>query len=202
MKLITRGAEAEVYRKDNSIIKKRIKKDYRIPEIDCSLRKFRTKREAKIIEKLVSYNIPVAKLEECDLENYTLTLQEIKGIKLRDKLNKSNCIKLCREIGRIIALLHNKNIIHGDLTTSNMIFSKLDNKIYFIDFGLSMFSDKIEDKAVDIHLFKRALESKHNLFFEKGFKSFIQGYKTVSDDFVSIIKRLEQVDLRGRNKTK
>ena len=42
--------------------------------------------------------------------------------------------------------------------TNDMIY---DKKIYLIDFGLSLYSNKPEDKAVDLHLLKQALESKH-----------------------------------------
>ncbi len=79
--------------------------------------------------------------------------------KAEDKNNLLNSI--FKEIGNLIGKMHNQNIIHGDLTTSNMIVNSNEKKIYFIDFGLSFFSEKIEDKAVDLHLLKRALESKH-----------------------------------------
>ena len=62
-------------------------------------------------------------------------------------------------IGESVARIHQKDIIHGDLTTSNMIFK--NEKVFFIDFGLGYISRKIEDKAVDIHLLKQALEAKH-----------------------------------------
>ncbi|MBU4493256.1 MAG: Kae1-associated serine/threonine protein kinase, partial [Nanoarchaeota archaeon] len=119
--------------------------------------------------------------------------------KLRDALNNTNCVKLCKELGKKIAILHNNNIIHGDLTTSNMI---LNNEIYFIDFGLSFFSDKTEDKAVDIHLLRQALESKHHEIFKNAFKAVLSGYKIKNPDYNIIIKRLEKVEARGRYKGK
>ena len=105
---------------------------------------------------------------------------------------------LANEIGVKLAKLHDSDIIHGDLTTSNMI---LDKEIVFIDFGLSFHSNKIEDKAVDIHLFKQALESKHFKVKEKALEEFLKGYKK-SKDYAEIMKRLEQVELRGRYKHK
>ena len=95
--------------------------------------------------------------------------------------------------------MHNNNIIHGDLTTSNMI---LENEIYFIDFGLSFFSDKTEDKAVDLHLLRHALESKHHKIFEKSFKAVLNGYKSKCRKYNETIKRLEKVESRGRYKGK
>jgi len=202
MKLIAQGAEAEIFSRDDSIIKKRIKKDYRIKEIDIPLRKFRTKRETKVIEKLLSLGLCAPSVKNIDLGNMNLEMDYIKGIKARDKLNNSNFDKLCKEIGRYVGVMHSNGIIHGDLTTSNMIFCNKDKKIYFIDFGLSFFSVKVEDMAVDIHLFRQALESKHNQIWEKAFKSFLQGYKSKACRYSEIMKRFEAVESRGRNKGK
>ena len=198
MKQISSGAEAIIY-KHNNILKDRIKKNYRIPEIDMPLRKSRTRREAKILEKLSSLGFPAPKLISMDDKDMKIEMEFINGKKLRDVLNEKNCTKLCTELGKKIAFLHNNNIIHGDLTTSNMIVSE---EIYFIDFGLSFFSYKTEDKAVDLHLLRQALESKHYMLWEKAFKSAIDSYKKHVKDCAAIIKRLEIVELRGRNKTK
>lgn len=206
MKLIAQGAEAEIYQDNSAIVKKRIKKDYRISEIDLPLRKFRTKREAKVIEKLNLLGIPVPKLLSLDSDNATLQIEKIEGIKLRDKLNSSNFKQLCSSLGKMIAEMHNNDIIHGDLTTSNMIYSSTSDKksgrIYLIDFGLSFFSQKVEDKAVDIHLLRQALESKHNSIWEKAFEAFMSGYKTKSNNCSEIISRFDKVEERGRNKAK
>ena len=198
MKLIAQGAEAKIYRTDNKIIKDRIKKDYRIKEIDERLRKQRTKREAKIFEKLSRLNFPAPKLIKTNNEQ-KLEIEFIKGPKIRDILEKSDYKKLSEEIGKKIAILHNNTIIHGDLTTSNMILNK---EIYFIDFGLSFFSHKIEDKAVDLHLLKQALESKHYKIWEQAFESALEGYKREAKDSSEVLKRLEKVEKRGRYKGK
>ena len=78
----------------------------------------------------------------------------------------------------------------------------LDKEIYFIDFGLSFFSNKIEDKAVDLHLLRQALESKHYKIWEKAFESVLFGYKSKAQDAKEILARFEKVEERGRNKTK
>jgi len=210
MKLIGCGAEAEVYLEKatckgktiTKIVKKRIQKDYRIKEIDIPIRRFRTKREAKVLEKAIALNIPVPKVILVDKDKMEIEMEEIAGLKLRDKLNTLNYLKLSRELGGLIATLHNNDIIHGDLTTSNMVYESKKKKIFLIDFGLSFFSEKVEDKAVDIHLLKQALESKHNKFWEKSYTSFLNSYKSKSNNFKEIISRLEQVESRGRNKKK
>ncbi|OIO63992.1 Kae1-associated kinase Bud32 [Candidatus Woesearchaeota archaeon CG1_02_33_12] len=199
MKKIGAGAEALIYLDKKEVVKERIKKSYRLKQIDEKLRKFRTRREAKVLEKLHSIGFPIPKLILSDDKKMLIKMEFLKGKKLRDILNKKNCEKLCREIGEEVATLHKKGIIHGDLTTSNMI---LKDKIYFIDFGLSFFSDKIEDKAVDIHLLRQALESKHHEIFKKSFKAMLAGYKIKNPDYNTIIKRLEKVETRGRYKGK
>jgi len=199
MKKIGAGAEALIYIDKKEVVKERIQKSYRLKQIDEKLRKFRTRREAKVLEKLHSIGFPIPKLILSDDKKMLIKMEFLKGKKLRDILNKKNCEKLCREIGEEVATLHKKGIIHGDLTTSNMI---LKDKIYFIDFGLSFFSDKIEDKAVDIHLLRQALESKHHEIFKKSFKAMLAGYKIKNPDYNTIIKRLEKVEARGRYKGK
>ncbi|MFT4303948.1 MAG: KEOPS complex kinase/ATPase Bud32 [Candidatus Woesearchaeota archaeon] len=201
MKLITSGAEAKIYEINDTIIKQRNAKQYRINEIDISLRKFRTKREAKILKTLNELSVNVPKIRTVDLKKFEIIMDKITGNKLRDKLKNSNYEKIAKNIAKDIAIIHNNNIIHGDLTTSNMILTN-NNQIYFIDFGLSFFSTKSEDKAVDIHLFRQALESKHNKIWEKMFEIFIIEYTKKVDNAKEIIDRFKKVEIRGRNKNK
>ncbi len=125
----------------------------------------------------------------------------IKGKLLRDifdKLKQSERKEICISIGKQIANLHDASIIHGDLTTSNMILK--DKEVYFIDFGLGFVSNREEDKAIDLHLFKQAIESKHYLHFNS-FEDVIEGYKE-SENSSKVFNRLELVERRGRYKRK
>lgn len=157
-KVIQQGAEAKIILKGGEIIKDRIKKSYRLKELDEKIRKSRTKRESKILEKAFKL-IPVPKIISTDNKE-KIEMQFIPGLKLSENLDKiKNNVEICKIIGKQIAKLHDNNIIHGDLTTSNMILNP--PILYFIDFGLSYISARIEDKAVDIHLIKEAFEAKH-----------------------------------------
>ena len=196
-KIIGSGAEAVIYL-DGNVIKDRVRKSYRIKEIDDKLRKSRTRREAKIFEKLAAIGFPAPRLVKSD-EKEIIEMDFIDGDKIRDILERSDYVKLCREIGRKIAVLHNNAIIHGDLTTSNMI---LKDEIYFIDFGLSFFSHKIEDMAVDLHLLRQALESKHYNVWEECFKAALDGYRIESKNGDLVLERLKVVEKRGRYKGK
>jgi TP53 regulating kinase-like protein len=196
--LIAQGAEAKLFLDSKKITKDRFKKTYRIKEIDERLRKSRTRREAKILDKLKTINFPCPKLIHSD-DKEVLEMEYIKGQKVRDILEKSNYIRLSEEIGKKVAILHNNTIIHGDLTTSNMLLNK---EINFIDFGLSFFSHKIEDMAVDLHLLKQALESKHHKIWEKCFNAVLKAYEKESTKGKEVLNRLKVVETRGRYKQK
>ncbi|MCP3685889.1 MAG: Kae1-associated serine/threonine protein kinase [bacterium] len=199
MKLLAEGAEAKIYRTKNTVVKDRIKKSYRIKEIDDRLRKFRTRREAKVFDKLEQLSFPAPRLIDSSDRTMEIEMDYINGKKVRDVLTAKNCKKLGAEIGKDIGILHKNHIIHGDLTTSNMI---LKNKVYFIDFGLSFFSKKAEDKAVDLHLLRQTLESKHHKIWKTCFAAVLQGYKRANKDNKEILQRFEKVEARGRNKIK
>ena len=196
-KIIAQGAEAILIHADNKLIKKRTKKSYRLPILDEKLRKQRTRKEAKLLEK-ASKLIPVPKIIKSSDKEMEIDMEFIKGKKLSESLDKlENAKEICIQIGQNIAKLHDAGIIHGDLTTSNMILH--EGKVYFIDFGLGFESQKIEDKAVDLHLIKQALEAKHFLNFESFFKAILKGYE-ISKHHAATISRLQKVELRGRYK--
>ena len=119
-------------------------------------------------------------------------------------------------IATAIAAMHNGENIHGDLTTSNMMLKPnklidlpstshqlVDMKdlgtLYMIDFGLSMVSSKIEDKAVDIYVLKRAFISTHP-GSEKLFERILEQYKTKIQKGLQIIQKFREVEMRGRKR--
>jgi len=195
MKIIQIGAEAVLIRKKDKLIKNRIPKLYRLKEIDYKIRKSRTRREAKLLSRL---NF-VPRLFNFDDQKAEIEMEFIDGKLLRDILNNMYSKKrkeICKLIGRQIYEMHQKGIIHGDLTTSNMILR--NNKIYFIDFGLGFFSNRIEDKATDIKLLRQALESKHHTCFNRVYKEILKEYK--DKKVLEWLK--DKVEKRGRYKGK
>lgn len=191
MKKIAQGAEAIIYRDNSRVIKDRIKKNYRISEIDTKLRRTRTNAEARLIKRAEKAGLLVPKVIK--KEKNKLTLEFIDGKKLRDYLASSKDVKIMKLLGELVSKMHKANIIHGDLTTSNLI--KKEAEIYFIDFGLSQYSEKIEDKAVDLHVFKECLKSKHFEIYEKAWNIFKEAYS-----LEDVLKRLKKVESRGRYK--
>jgi Kae1-associated kinase Bud32 len=192
MKQIQQGAEATIYQDKDKITKLRTSKSYRLPILDNKLRKSRTKAEAKIINKLQSI-IPVPKILETDNQQ-TIKMEFIDGKKLSEHLEQLDWKSICKKLAENLTKLHNQDLIHGDLTTSNMIFK--DNLVYLIDFGLGFHSHKIEDKAVDLHLLKQALDAKHFSIFPEAFNIILKNYKAKQSDL--IIKRIETIEKRGR----
>jgi Kae1-associated kinase Bud32 len=200
MELIAAGAEASIYQTDGKVVKERKPKAYRIKELDEKLRLSRTKREAKVMEALKKQGLNVPKVLAVDENACSVTMELVDGKKVRDILTAENNGSICREIGTMIGLMHKNDIVHGDLTTSNMILD--GTKVYFIDFGLSMFSKREEDKAVDLHLFRQALESSHHQITAECFTTAMTAYKKANPSWKSVFERLEIVEERGRNKHK
>ncbi len=193
MKLIGHGAEAKVYETKNSVLKTRIKKSYRHELIDKQLRKLRTRSESKLLTKVLSVGVNVPKVLNFDDKKMTLEMDKIDGKKVRDIFDDSdeNLKKIiCKELGKTIKKLHQNNIIHGDLTTSNMIWN---DKLFLIDFGLGKVSMRIEDKAVDIHLLKECFKSKHHVHWKTYWKSFKNNY-----GLKKTFDQLEKVEARTR----
>ncbi len=199
------------------VIKARIPKTYRHPELDKKIRKRRTKSEKKILEKASKFvDIPAVIEVIGDESNfagnppqYSIKMEYINGKKLSehlDNFSKEKQKEICKILGESIAKLHKNEIIHGDLTTSNMIFvssnSKNKSKVFFIDFGLGYISTKIEDKAVDLHLLTQALESKHFRNWELLLKKIFNSYeKTIGKDYSEkIFQRIKKIEKRGRYK--
>jgi len=206
-KLIAQGAEAIILLDKNIIIKKRISKSYRIPELDNKIRIRRTRSETKLLLK--ANNIINSPKPDEQKEKFEITMPFINGKKLSEHLDKFSLTKqkqICKQIGEDIAKLHDKNIIHGDLTTSNMILveggrlgGRGGQRIYLIDFGLGYQNGKYEDKAVDLHLLKQALEAKHFKHWKELYKEFEKSYLKSKNSKI-VFERLKAVEKRGRYK--
>lgn len=194
LKLINIGAEARISLDNDYILKERISKGYREKELDLKIRKQRTKKEARLIQRAARTGIAVPKV--LDSSDFSIKMEFIDGLRMKDILDTGNMKVLCAEIGKTIAKLHNDSIIHGDLTTSNMIYK--DSKVYFIDFGLGFISSKIEDKATDIHLLEEAIESTHYKIASSALLIVFDSYRRHCKDSAEIFERLKQIKLRGR----
>lgn len=199
MRIIQKGAEAIICvdEKSDAVIKERIKKRYRIPELDERIRRQRTKREAKLMQDARRVGVLTPTIIE--VKNSKIIMEHIDGRKVKDILNKVNKQKrkiICETIGRYIGLLHSYDIIHGDLTTSNFLIQ--GNDIYLIDFGLGFYSSRVEDKATDLRLLYEVLKSTHFKILKDIWKIILKAYKKTYPQASEIIKRVEKIKERVR----
>lgn len=200
--LIARGAEAEIHLTNwlgrKAIAKWRVPKIYRNKKIDNELRKTRTRIEARLISEVKKYGVPTPIIYELDPDECLIVMEYIQGARIKDILDNTDDKKrefICRKIGESIAKLHCNGIIHGDLTTSNMIL--FNKKIFFIDFGLGEKSKELESQGVDLHVLMEAFKSAHSTVI-KSFNIVLESYKKnyKSADFV--IKKMYEIAGRGR----
>jgi Kae1-associated kinase Bud32 len=202
-KILYRGAEAEIclskYMGRTVIQKRRVKKANRIKEIDAQLIASRTKEEAKLIAESRTHGVSVPLLYDVDLAKGIITMEYLAGDRVKDILNSLEELerkRICQKIGESIARLHNHDIIHGDITTSNMIL--LNDRIHFIDFGLGCKNREIEAKGVDLHVLMEAFESTHSKY-SHCFTYVFEGYELkFHGDASAVMKKIEDIVQRGR----
>jgi TP53 regulating kinase-like protein len=198
--LIKKGAEADIHLTDwygrKAVRKVRKPKKYRNKFLDEQIRKKRTLHEAEMISSAKKVGVATPLIYFVDPKNSAIVMQYVKGDLVRDVISKN--LRLSRQMGVLTAKLHAKNIVHGDLTTSNFI--TFDHKLVLIDFGLSYYSDRIEDKAVDIRLIKEIMSSAHSTIFDNAFKLFMEGYESVNGQKFTarIMRKVKEIEGRGR----
>ena len=204
LELLARGAESELrkgyYYGVPAVYKLRRRKEYMDPSLDSDLRRARTLREAKVLSAAWRAGVPVPALLAVYPTLGLLIMRYIEGVRLKEALDRGvddHC-HLARKAGIILGMLHEQGISHGDPTTSNYILTST-GELYIIDFGLADFTSEIEDLAVDIHLFRRAVSSSHAHLANSLIKCFIDGYSSVRGEKARpVIERAEEIMLRGR----
>jgi len=204
--LIKKGAEASLYLEEwhgrKVIMKKRLPKKYRLPELDEAIKSQRTVREPQFLHMAKEAGVPTPTIFMVDVAEATIIMEFVEGKQVKqvlDKVSAEERTRLCRHIGRLIGRLHNSGLIHGDLTTSNMILTPHGN-VVFMDFGLSERSKELEARGVDLHLMKRAFQSTHWRYVKKCFDAVMEGYsKTVGEtEAKNVLKKIREIARRGR----
>ena len=201
MKLIRKGAEGDLFLTNwinqKAVLKSRKKKDYRNTSLDYRLRKQRTIRESEIMSEVKKFGIHTPLVYFVDVENCNIIMEKIDGVLVQD-LPNSKLVRICKDIGKSVGIMHKNGIAHGDLTTSNFIVSK--ENMFIIDFGLASRTSKSDDHAVDLRLFKEILNSAHAEIFEKAWSNFLSGYKSSvgKERFAKVTNKVMIIESRGR----
>ncbi|MBS7652716.1 bifunctional N(6)-L-threonylcarbamoyladenine synthase/serine/threonine protein kinase [Candidatus Bathyarchaeota archaeon] len=205
MVLISKGAEADLWLDEDwngrrVIIKRRGKKSYRHPDLDEELRRYRTVHEAEIIHRAKRAGVSTPIIYQVDPEGKAIVMQYVEGVRVREaleSLDHGDRVRLFRLIGVKAGRLHGAGIIHGDLTTSNIIWN--GESPFFIDFGLAELSREAEKRGVDLHLMRRMLMSTHFPHVKELSTAFEEGYRSIMGaEAEEAIRKVREIERRGR----
>ncbi|KAG7478343.1 hypothetical protein MATL_G00079450 [Megalops atlanticus] len=217
VELLKQGAEARVYRGEflgkPAIMKERFPKLYRHPALDEKLTRRRTVQEVRSLLRCRKAGISAPVVYFVDYTTHCIFLEDMVGsITVRDYINTAQvsqkdvlCLEvLAKKMGQILAKMHDEDLIHGDLTTSNMLLRNgsvdRDEDLVLIDFGLSYISALPEDKGVDLYVLEKAFLSTHPNT-EVMFETLLKSYAASSKKSSAVIKKLDEVRLRGRKRS-
>lgn len=212
-KYLSIGAEATLEKKKilgkNVVIKTRVVKGYRHALLDTPLRRERTSHEAKMLHAVKKMGIPSPIVYSVDAPESTIYMEyvdapRLKHVLLNKKIKNTEKMRLCEELGKIIAVLHAHHVIHGDLTTSNVLVrktkdakrKKMTNELVMIDFGLSTYSHKLEDAAVDLVNLKKTFSATHSTL-NNGWEEIQKGYLE-NGGMKKVLKQMNEVESRIR----
>jgi N6-L-threonylcarbamoyladenine synthase/protein kinase Bud32 len=163
-----------------------------VPALDKRLIAERTRAEARLIAAARKGGVPTPVMS--DITADTIVMEQVKGTLLAQDLTEATVHKA----GRMIGKLHTAGIIHGDLTTSNMILRQNDGVCVLIDFGLAQVNYDIEQRGVDVHVLFQTLESTAPDSADVLKNAFVAGYAETFAEAADVITREHEIELRGR----
>ncbi len=203
--VLAKGAESIIYKVEQwglpLVLKWRQGKSYLLKDIDSQLRKSRTSRECKMLTVSRTLGVPTPAVYSVDLNKHIITMDFISGTQFKQlagQIPRSNLISLSYGFGKLIATLHEGDVVHGDPTTSNVIIDD-KSRMWIIDFGLSEMNATTEMKGVDLHLIHRALETTHWDLQETMLDATLEGYVEVLGNTAELtLSRMKEIRERGR----
>lgn len=201
LELISQGAEARLflteYMGKKAIVKVRERKPYREKELDLKILKGRMRTECNLLSRAKKAGVRTPLIRKIEPEKFSITTEFIKGRTLKAELLRSakNARALCALAGKSIALLHAADLVHGDLTTGNIVVHA--GKLVFLDFGLGSISAKVEDKAVDLLVFKKTFMATHFALAGK-WKDVERAYAQNYPKGKEVLRQLGKVEARAR----
>ncbi|KAL7752743.1 serine/threonine-protein kinase bud32 [Sorochytrium milnesiophthora] len=213
MEILQQGAEARIYSTSfcsaPAITKQRFRKTYRHATLDARLTRTRLTQEARSLRKARLAGVATPYVYFVDLENMCITMELVPGATAKQWLLQSAAARshaqrsqLYDALGTAIANMHNVDLIHGDLTTSNVLVRDGEQvAICMIDFGLAYTSTLHEDKAVDLYVLERAIKSTHPQQEPEMMDELLVAYTRVCKQSKAVMAKLEDVRMRGRKRS-
>lgn len=204
--LFHRGAEADLFLEDSgpwkAVVKRRVRKAYRNRGLDDRIRRERTVREAAALNEAKKSGTSTPSVLDADPIACSITMTFVEGSLARnrlDELSYSGVQEVLHGIGRQIGMIHQIGLVHGDLTTSNIILPTRRSP-FILDFGMSSFTTEAEDRGVDLHLLQRSISTSHVLSAKSSMKAVFTGYRQVlgSKEAEMSIRKLSEIAKRGR----
>lgn len=223
IEVLKQGAEARLFLSEFNgqpcLVKERFQKKYRHPDLDTQLTKERMRAESKAISRCSAAGILTPKIFHMDLNERKIYMEYLeRSITAKAYINDvvpaiadaeqrdAKLDELARRIGAVVGKMHANHIIHGDLTTSNILLNPKtddfgDYDLVAIDFGLANYGQSGEQKGVDLYVLERALLSTHS-GVPTLFKTILEAYKEANaKDWPGIIQKFEEIRARGRKRT-
>lgn len=199
---LKRGAEAELRKTEflgrPAVEKFRVPKAYRLAALDEELRRSRIRTEARLMSEARAAGVAVPVLYDINLVENKIVMEFVEGPTAKEVLDAggTRAKETAREIGRIAGRLHRAGIIHGDLTTSNMLLR--DGRLILIDFSLGGKSHGTEERGVDLHLLREALTSAHKNAAAY-YREVLAGYREIlGAEAEPTIAKVKEIESRGR----
>ncbi|MFC6823986.1 bifunctional N(6)-L-threonylcarbamoyladenine synthase/serine/threonine protein kinase [Halopelagius fulvigenes] len=183
-----RGAEATVTIDSDRVVKRRVSKAYRHPELDDRLRRKRTVAEARLTSEARRVGVPTPVVRDVDPAEGVIVFDRVGESDLAGNLTADRC----RTVGEHLARIHRAGFVHGDPTTRN---ARVGERTYLIDFGLGYHTGHVEDHAMDLHVFGQSVEGTA-AEPEPLLRAFEEGYGSEGDD--EVLARLREIEGRGR----
>ena len=181
----------------------RLKKKYRQPGLDGKIRGERTKREARLLNRAKEAGVPCPVVFQ--VGDFFIRMKFIEGKMLHTEMGKRGIKqKEISDAARILVRLHSQHIIHGDFTPANLMLTK--DGMAVIDFGLGSISTDSEDKATDIVMMKKSLETfsevgrsptKTKKSLGKKGARFVLAYQKAGGH-KSVVKLVSEIEKRAR----
>jgi bifunctional N6-L-threonylcarbamoyladenine synthase / protein kinase Bud32 len=192
--MLDNGAEAVIYLEEGYegkkvLVKERIPKGYRYKEIDEVIRKERNRTEARLMSEARRGGVSTPIIY--DIEDFKLKMQYIEGVPIKYLITP----EISEKVGKLVGKLHSSGIVHGDLTTSNLLLA--GDILYLLDFGLAYFDKGLEARGVDVHVLFQTFESTHRAP-EALKEAFKKGYQMTFIDSEDVLKRVEEIKKRAR----